>query len=141
MISEGSSATFETTQVVGVTLPSDVKPGDSWSQTFNITGIQTLPDGKVADSQGTATSNYTAIGLEMVTVPAGSFEALRVEVDFGMEVEITMEGISVPFSMTSSGPMWYAEGVGWVRSESIGTLFGETVDEILVLDAFSLAGD
>jgi hypothetical protein len=64
----------------------------------------------------TATSNV--IGLETVTVPLGTFDALRVDGSLRMFGDI----LGQPFDESSSGSDWYGFGVGPVRSTSDGGL-------------------
>ncbi len=94
----GSSA-VTTVSVSGVSLPNNIAQGQQWTQIITVT-----------TELGTSIIeiNYTAVGFENVTVPAGNFYALKVEQSgyvtvFGQKVE--MHGFN-----------WYAEGVGPVKS-------------------------
>jgi hypothetical protein len=52
--------------------------------------------------------SHRVVGLETVTVPAGTFRAIK--------VESIITGASVPLTRTS----WYADGVGLVKTVSVG---------------------
>jgi len=98
----------------GVTLPNDVQVDDEWSQT--ISANVALGDSSMAvviDTQ------YKAIGYETVTVPAGMFQALRVDAQSTLD----MAGSKSDFTQT----LWYAEGVGTVKSDVGGVASVELV--------------
>lgn len=100
--SEGNTV-VSTIDVKGVTLPKDIKINDQWSQTINVT-----TEGKKSE----IFTEYTALGFENITVPAGDFYALKVEQSgyveiFGQKVKM-------------HGYQWFAEGVGTVKSEMDG---------------------
>ena len=134
----GSTATYDTTSVTGVTLPASIKPGDTWTQTYEIQGEQTLGDGQLGTSTGKIKSDFRAVGMESVSVSAGTFEALRIDTELLMELTVTVSGITVPTTITSSGSMWYAPGVGWVKSISSGTLMEQAYMDTIELTAYTL---
>jgi len=97
------SSTVATITNNGVTVPKDIGQGQQWTQKIDITA---------GDQSSVIESNYTAVGFENITVPAGDFYALKVEQSgyvtvFGRKVEM-------------HGFHWYAEGVGVVRSAMDG---------------------
>jgi hypothetical protein len=102
--SEGGS-TLTTQSQEGVSLPNDIQQGDDWSQTIQMTSSN-------AEQPITATivSDYKAEGYESVTIPAGTFEALKII----QSSTITMNGMKL---MTSNSTLWYVEGVGNVKAE------------------------
>lgn len=96
---DAGNAVVSTTDVEGVTLPKDIKINDQWSQTINVV---------TGDQKSVVQTDYTAIGFENITVPAGNFYALKVEQSgyveiFGQKVKM-------------HGYQWFAEGVGTVKS-------------------------
>jgi hypothetical protein len=95
---EGSSA-VKTTNESGVTLPKDIGIGAEWSQTI---------DTATGDIKATIVTNYTAVGFENITVPAGNFYVLKVE----QSGYIKMMGQTIKMH----GFNWFVEGVGTVKS-------------------------
>ena len=96
---EDGGSTVSTVTSDGVSLPKDIGQGSQWAQTITVT---TDAGSSVIET------NYTAVGFENITVPAGDFYALKVEQSgyvtiFGQKVEM-------------HGFIWYAEGVGVVKS-------------------------
>jgi hypothetical protein len=61
--------------------------------------------------------NFQAIGMESVTVPAGTFNAMRV--DFTMAWTSGGEGLDMTYLITD----WFVENVGLVKT-SAGADFG-----------------
>ncbi len=99
----------------GVTLPADLRPGRTWSQRLVYSGRQTVGELTI-DSRNDLTTSCKATGEEQVTVPAGTFQALRVECSYAMK--ITLQGTTLPLNM--NGVIWYAQGVGVVKSVDQG---------------------
>lgn len=77
-------------------------------RTYPTPYLALLPNATAADrwySFGTPDSEaYRVVGAEQVTVPAGTFESLRVEY-----------GTQTPAGFVPSGTIWYVEGVGSVK--------------------------
>lgn len=96
--SEGKTV-VSTIQSEGVTLPKDIKINDQWSQTIDVV---------TGDQKSLVHTDFTALGFENITVPAGNFYALKIEQSGYVEVfgqKIKMHGYQ-----------WFAEGVGTVKS-------------------------
>jgi hypothetical protein len=138
VVTEGSTAEFETISFSGVSLLRDIAIGDTWTLTFEVTGEQTLPGGELAETKGTVTYEFEAKANESVSVPAGDFEALRIDVTTNLSFTISMGGVGAPMEMTTSGSSWYARGVGQVKSISSGTFFDQPVEETLELLSYSV---
>jgi hypothetical protein len=97
---EEGSSTMTTTGNEGVTLPGDIQEGDDWSQTISVevsAGEQKM--------SFTIDTTYTAVGYETITVPAGTFNALKIEQSSDM-------GGSQPTIQT----LWYVQNIGMVKS-------------------------
>ena len=113
---DGSGSTLSTTNDDGVTVPDDIQVGDEWSQTISVVGGS---DGQLTLS-ATIETSYKALGYETVTVPAGTFYALKVEQNGSM----TMNGTS---AFETHGFIWYAQGIGTVKSGLDDTYTSELV--------------
>jgi hypothetical protein len=97
----GGSSTMTTTSNDGVSLPGDIQKGDDWSQTIGVevsAGNQTM--------NFTIDTTFTAVDYEIVTVPAGTFNALKVEESSDM-------GGPEPTIIN----LWYVQNVGSVKTE------------------------
>jgi hypothetical protein len=98
----------------GFTIAADPQPGDSWTQVSEISALSSEGFG----FDGTLTVEFTAVGMEAVSVPAGSFNALRVDVH--AEATYQALGSSLVSTLTWDGSDWFAPGVG--RVQSVGAM-------------------
>lgn len=114
----GSMKTITTT---GVTIPVHINAGNSWSQVtqfeFNIPNFSVT---------GTLTYNFQAIGLEQVTVPAGTFNAMKIQVNANSEDVKS----GVPINITADGFYWFAPGVGRVKASEKVSANGSLVSDV-----------
>jgi hypothetical protein len=132
-----SSISFvaDSTTSEGVTLPATVNAGDTWSQLIDINGHMQMPDNTSAAARNQATQNCTAVGEENVSVPAGTFDAMKIECQVEMTITISLQDLDVPpTTITSTSTLWYAPGVGLVRSESASEFGTSTLE----LQSYSL---
>jgi len=121
------SMEFQTTDSTGVTLPAQIHPGDSWTQTFSLDGTQII-HGKNSEAQSDVSMPCTAAGTESVTVPAGTFSATRLDCHISQTITVTVgDGPAVPVHLTYDTTDWYAPQVGWVKSTTTGTGINTTV--------------
>lgn len=112
----GGSLRF--TGLKGVVLPSGERwrVGEAWNYRYELKG-------RVAffELQGFLEVENRIVAKEDITVPAGRFEALRVEASFRGEFGIGFGGRAT---------YWFAEGVGVVKQVSEGS-FGGISSELL----------
>ena len=124
---EGLESNFETTELTGVTLPAVINPGDTWSQSLTLVGTQSL-NGIEVPTSNQLTSDCTAVGLETVTVTAGTFDAMRVDCHTIMHLTVTMSGNPFETTLDLNGTNLYAIKVGIVKSSTIGSGLDSTVE-------------
>lgn len=110
---DSGSSSLTTDEAEGATLPNDVMVGDDWTQFIRVTGYS---GGNVTLSASLETS-YKAVGFEEVSVPAGTFYALKINQDS----KISLGGST----MDSPGVAWYAQGIGVVKTELDGGITAE----------------
>jgi hypothetical protein len=99
------SATVNTLAASGLTLPSDLHAGQTWQQYLEFEVI-----GSGVTIRGEYTADNVARGLEVVHVPFGSFEAMRVDT----EVQSTIGGEP---SGTCQQTTWAVKDIGAVKGE------------------------
>ena len=105
---------MEIVSMEGLTYPNDLVAGTQWDSEMVMKMDMTM-EGMVVDSTTTVTSSSTAVAVESVTVPAGTFDAMRINAQTEIAMAMTMMGMSMPlpgFSTTSD--TWLAEGIGMV---------------------------
>lgn len=136
----GVSGTFETTDTSGVSFPVHIAGGDTWEQSYSIQGDMELADGLSASASGDVIQSFVAIGSEAVTVPAGTFDAMKVEATVTFDLVIDMgNGLTVPLELAWTTTNWWASGVGWVKSDSSATIEGgDAIAAFTELESFSI---
>lgn len=119
----GLNVTLETLQTTGITIPRSIQPGDSWQQTFEIEG--TIQSADIESTvQGTITQDYQAIGIESVSTPVGSFDALKLDIFTTFNLQASVMGITVPFNLVSTNTSWLVSDIGWVKTTGSATMEG-----------------
>ena len=121
----------------GVTFPRQMNPGDQWQQSVDVDGSVV-----VANEQGTgsgnAQMNFQAVGNESVTVPAGTFDAMKVQVDTTLNITVAYEGLSLPVKFSGTYTYWFAPDIGWVKASGTGSMMGASFSETTELQSYNL---
>lgn len=133
----GLQASFETTDVNGVTLPADLSAGDRWRQTFQLSGRLDV-GGERTRVAGSVDYVLHARGDEKVDVPAGTFDALAVDTDITLDLVPASGGLGIPLTLELHGVQWFARDVGLVRSETDGDFFGGSISSVAELTAYDV---
>ena len=128
---------LDVTNTSGVAFPSQINPGDQWQQTLELQGTVTFMN-EEAEASGDAQMNFSAVGNESVTVPAGTFETLKVEVHVTLNVDATYEGITLPVAFSGDYTYWFAPGVGWVKASGRGNVLGSSFSETTELQSYNI---
>ena len=135
--SQGIQLNLDVTNASGVTFPAAVSAGDQWQQTLDVTGsVQVAKE--EGEATGNAQMNFTALGNESVTVPAGTFDAMKVQVATTLNVSVNYEGLSLPVTFTGSHTYWFAPGVGWVKATGTGTVLSTSFSETVELQSYNI---
>lgn len=121
----------------GVTFPTQINSGDQWQQTMDFTGNVTMMN-EQAEATGNVQMNFSAIGNESVTVAAGTFDALKVDVDVILNINATYGGITLPVSFTGAYTYWFAPEVGWVKASGTGNVLGNSFSDTTELQSYNL---
>src|SRR6266542_2488349 len=121
----------------GVSYPAKINTGDTWDYTLDFTGKMDVA-GNSGDASGNDKVHFNALGIESVSVPAGTFDAMKVQVDTTLNINVTYQGVSVPVAVTSSYNYWYAEGVGWVKASGTGSVGGQSFSENIELKSYKV---
>ncbi|MFA6447376.1 MAG: hypothetical protein WCW31_03935 [Patescibacteria group bacterium] len=112
--------TFKTTVISseGTSMPADVKAGSTWNHSET---IQMDLEGGAAAGLGsikmTTTEKSRAISEESVTVPAGTFKAIKVEVKRTTTSAAKIGNIPATTQTTTE---WWVKGIGMVKSVTVG---------------------
>jgi hypothetical protein len=130
---------FKTSNVTGVTIPVDMQPGDTWQQSFDVSGTNTI-GGTPTVTKGAYSTNSRAVGESKVTVPAGSFDALEVETNGTLDLTVKVSGVSQDVPVTFKLTQWYVLGIGMVETNARGTFMGTSISSRTTLQDYRLGG-
>lgn len=131
---------FTASNVTGVSLPANLAPGMEWAYAFDLQGTERVKPGEPAGNiAGRISMNYKAGNIGNVTVPAGSFDALAIEVKTSTEFQIVRaNGQNQQIVSFATYTIWYAPGVGWIKSNGSGNLNSQKYFETIVLDSYTI---
>jgi hypothetical protein len=135
--SQGIQLQLDAVTSSGVIFPSQINPGDRWQHTLDFTGDVSVMN-EEAEATGTAQMSFTAIGEESVTVPAGTFEALKIQIDTMLNIEASYEGITLPVTFSGVYTYWFVQDVGWVKATGSGNLLSMSFTETTELQSYSI---
>jgi hypothetical protein len=115
---QGLTAIFETIEREGVYLPPDsqLTPGATWDARYKTKGKMNAA-GQEFEMEQTIALAYQVVDVESVTVAAGTFDALKINQAISLQQSMSGVAQSVP-AITLNSTIWFAEGVGLVKSET-----------------------
>jgi hypothetical protein len=98
----------------GITLPAiqSFQPGSQWQIRYE-TESKMKYQGMTFEGDVFVAQNNTFTGFEIVSVPAGTFDAARVDSTY--TIQIAIGGFKMNVAQ-ASGTVWYAESIGLVKS-------------------------
>lgn len=123
--------------VSGVTFPSEISAGDQWQHNLDFEGKMAVA-GQEGAATGNAQTSFTAGGNESVTVPAGTFDALKIQIDTTLNINVSVQGVSVPVSFSGSYNYWFVQGLGWVKASGSGSMADSSFSETIELQSYSV---
>jgi hypothetical protein len=91
-----------------------------------------------AEAEGNAQMNFRAVGTESVTVPAGTFEALKIETNVTLNISASFAGITLPVTFSGEYTYWFAQDVGWVKATGAGNVLGNSFTETIELQSYNV---
>lgn len=126
---------METLSSEGVNIPAADRwqAGTTWNSRYEVRGGMSGAANANLGLQmsGPVEIASRIIGPESVTVPAGTYDAMKVEATITMRLTTNGGGRTAPMPpMTFRTNTWYARGVGIVKIEQAGG-FGSTTTELL----------
>lgn len=113
----GFDVSYEVLEMSGEILPADMRVGKEWVNTSKVkmTTEDTGPVGRMMNGRVSTTKITNKVTAEeSVTVPAGTFTALKVE----QKIEMQFEMSGRPFNTTTNSTAWYVKDVGLIKTVS-----------------------
>jgi hypothetical protein len=127
----------QASNVSGVTFPSQIQPGNQWQHSLDLQGNVSVANQSGA-AKGTAQNNFTAVGTESVSVPAGTFDAMKIQVNTAINMSVSYKGLPLPVKFSAAYTYWFAPGVGWVKASGTGDIAGTSFSETTELQSYSV---
>lgn len=127
----GLNAQIESETVEGVyILPEkQLTPGARWTARYVLKG-NVDSSGQQMDMTNDLILSFEVVGVESVTVPGGTFEALKVKQQITSKA--TMQGASTDLpAMTFDQFVWFVKDVGMVKASGTIANVGEVVTEMM----------
>ena len=78
------------------------------------------------------------MGRETITVPAGTFEAVKIQSNSTIDISTSFEGIEVPVKFNGTTISWYVPGIGFVKSVENGDFGGTAFAATTELQSYSI---
>lgn len=113
---QGLTAEFSTSDITGLSLPVLITSGQQWQYNLKIQGTIPMPTGEQVQSNGTYSMALQEMGKETVTVPAGTFEAIKIQSSSTVEILVPFGNDQVPMKYSGTSITWYVPGIGYVKS-------------------------
>jgi len=135
--SQDMDFTFDVKKVDGVTYPTEMNPDKEWQHNLEFEGKMEIA-GEAATAAGNAQTIFKVLGNESVKVPAGTFDAVKVQMNTNIVFTIQVQGIAVPASFSGTYLYWYTKGVGWVKAEGQGNITGTSFTETIELQSYNI---
>jgi hypothetical protein len=137
--SEGISGDLSSSNVTGVTIPANVQPGAQWPYKMDVSGHITQTSSNLnADAKGSVSTAFQAIGTESVTVPAGTFQAMKIQAKSTFNITTDFHGLGIPLSFAVDSMFWFAPGVGLVKSYQSSGIGGTNYTAATELQSFNV---
>lgn len=129
---------LQASNISGTIIPPSIVPGMEWTHALDIQGVENTTTGPAATMTARLAATYTAGNKETVTVPAGTFEAIAIEVSTVIDFTVVTQSNTVNLSVDSTYTIWYAPGVGLIKSSGYGKLGGQDYFETIELESYSI---
>jgi len=117
----GPKVRIETEEIEGVLMPEGLQNGSVWTSSY-VMKMTPADSSHPMAAYGAMKSDVsvvnTVVGEETITVPAGTFDTLKVESVSTTTTEMTGLPNMPPSETTMTEYEWWARGVGMVKSES-----------------------
>ncbi|MBV6392843.1 MAG: hypothetical protein KPEEDBHJ_02070 [Anaerolineales bacterium] len=135
---QGTTAEFTTTGITGISLPKEITPGMQWQYSLTMQGVTAMPGDQNAQSTGAFSLTMQEMGKETVSVPAGAFEAVKFQATSLMQITANFQGLQVPVTMNGTSIVWYAPGVGYIKSIENSDFGGAPYTSTTELQSYSI---
>lgn len=135
---QGMTSNFIASNVTGISLPKEITPGMQWRYDLQMQGAMATPSEQQARSSGSYAVVMQEMGKETVTTPAGAFEAFKLQANLIVDIAMLFEGVELPVKYSGVAMVWYAPGVGYIKSVENGDFGGAAYSVTTELQSYSI---
>jgi hypothetical protein len=135
---QGMTAELTTSEVTGISLPKSITSGMQWQYSLALHGTVVMPGDPQAPAKGIYSVIMQEMGSETVTVPAGTFEAIKIQSNSTIDIISTFAGTEVPIKFNGTTIAWYVPGIGYVKSVENGDFGGDAFSATTELQSYSI---
>ncbi len=136
---QGISGNLSASNVSGITIPANIQPGAKWQYNMDVSGnIKQTSNNISANANGKVVTDAQAMGIESITVPAGTFQATKIQATSNFNLITDFFGLGIPFSFSINSTFWLAPGVGLVRSDQDTTIVGTAYSASTALQSYNV---
>jgi len=135
---QGVTADLTALEVTGISLPKNIVQGAQWQYGMSLEGTVVMPDNPQAPAKGIYSVVVQEAGRETITVPAGTFEAIKIQSNSTVDIMSVFAGMEVPIKFNGTTITWYAPGVGYIKSVENGDFGGEAFSTTTELQSYSI---
>ena len=134
----GMASSLTTMEATGISIPRDITQGMQWQYGLSLEGTVVMPDNPQAPAKGTYLAVVQDMGKETVTVPAGTFETVKIQSTSTVDIMSVFAGADAPINFSGTTITWYAPGVGYVKSVENGGFGGEAFSTTTELQSYNI---
>lgn len=134
----GMTAAFTTSEITGISIPNEINSGMQWNYSLKMQGTIAMPGDQQAQSNGAYSVTMQEMGIESITVPAGIFEATRIQSNSTIDIVTVFEGIEAPIKFNGTTISWYVPGIGFVKSVENGDFGGTAFSATTELQSYNI---
>lgn len=135
---QGITAEFRTLEVSGISLPRQITTGLQWQYALTMQGTMAMPGDQQSPSNGSYSVTMQELGREIITVPAGTFEAVRFQANSNVDIMTEFQGIQVPVKYSGVALIWYAPNVGYIKSVENGDFGGTAFSVTTEMQSYNM---
>jgi hypothetical protein len=129
---------LKTSEVNGESIPKNITPGMQWQYSLHLQGSIVMPDNLQASAEGIYSTTMQEAGREIVTVPAGTFEAVKIKSNSTVDITSSFAGANLPIKFNGAALTWYAPGVGYVKMIESGDFGGQMYSVTTELQSYNI---
>jgi hypothetical protein len=127
-----------TSEIMGISMPQNITSGMQWQYSLKLQGTLVMPGDPQAPANGIYSIAMQEVGQETITVPAGTFETVKIQSNSTVDIISSFGGAELPIKFSGTTITWYAPGVGYVKAVENGDFGGEFFSSTTELQSYNI---